>query len=332
MTMDSLYGFLGKILIILIPLIVTALGGMFTEKGGVINIALEGIMLIGAFVGILMLNVIPIKSDGGGFLAYIVGMLFAALAGGIIALLHGLAAIKMKGDQTISATAINTAVPAFITLLIVTLGLSGEANSEKIKILNKKFLMIDKVPILGDIPFIGDIFFKNTSPSLYFGILIIAISWILIDKTKFGLRLKACGENPSAADSVGVNPIKYRYLGTLLSGILAGLGGFFLITGYSSVFVSNSTASYGFLALGIMIFGNWKPKGIVLGALLFATLLTLASGIAYFPPLEKAFIKMGIDANVLNILPYLATIIVLILTSKNSHAPSAEGIPYDKGN
>jgi simple sugar transport system permease protein len=329
--MTNFYEFAGKILIILIPLIITALGGMFTERSGVINIALEGIMIIGAFAGIVVLNSIPVHSDLQGFFAYFLGMIAAAFVGALVALLHGFASIKLKGDQTISATAINTTVPALVTLLIVTLGLSTERNSEKITITNKEFFTVDKVPLLGDIPFIGDIFFNKTSPGLYFGIVIIIISWIVINKTRFGLRLKACGENPSAADSVGVDPIKYRYYGVLLSGVLAGIGGFLLVTVYTSVFVSTSTASYGFLALGIMIFGNWKPRGIVLGALLFATLLTLASGIAYFPPLENAFNKLGIDASLLNILPYLGTIIVLILTSKNSHAPASEGIPYNKG-
>jgi simple sugar transport system permease protein len=328
--MENFYIFCGQILIIAIPLIVTALGGMFTERGGVINIALEGIMIMGAFLGILVLNVIPITSDLLGFIFYIVGIIIAGVGGAVIAYFHALAAIKFKGDQTVSATALNTIIPAFVTLLIFTLGISGTMNSSKIPVKNNSFLRIDAVPFLSKIPFIGDIFFKRTSPSLYFGIIIIAVAWIVISKTKFGLRLKACGENPSAADSAGINPIKYRYIGTLISGVLAGIGGFFLVTGYSSEFMSNSTASYGFLALAIMIFGNWKPGGIIGAAFLFATLLTLASGIAYFPQLEKVFNDFGIDSNVLRIIPYLTTILVLIFTSKHSHAPASEGIPYEK--
>ncbi|MDR0832446.1 MAG: ABC transporter permease [Bacillales bacterium] len=328
--MNSLYLFLGQVLIIAIPLIVTALGGMFTERSGVINIALEGIMIIGAFVGILFLNVIPFKSDGTGFLAYFLGMFFAGLAGALVGLLHGVASIKMKGDQTISATAINTLIPALCILLTVTFNISGVSDSEKFQIHNAEFLKIDAVPLLSQIPVIGDIFFQRTSPSLYFGIIIIIISWIVINKTRFGLRLKACGENPSAADSAGINPIKYRYFGVALSGILAGVGGFFLVTGYSSEFMANSTASYGFLALAIMIFGNWKPGGIVGGAILFATLVTLSSGLAYFPFLENLLNRWNIDKEIIHMLPYITTIIVLIFASKNSHAPASEGIPYEK--
>ena len=319
--MDILVYIIQNALPIMIPLLLVALGGMFSERSGVINIALEGIMLAGAFIGTLFVYFIQ-GSGMGPQMILLLAMLLAALAGVIYALLLGVAAIHMKADQTISGTALNMLMPA-IMLLFCKMTFNSDGVTTNVA------FYIQKIPVLGDIPFIGRLFFQKTYLTVILGILILVISTIIFYKTKFGLRLRACGEHPQAADSVGINVYTMRYAGVILSGILGGIGGFFYAV---SVMDGNSNghtgvAGFGFLALAVMIFGQWKPITIFLAALFFAVLRT----VAYSVPLIPFLANLGINNAIYKMLPYVATMIILAFTSGKSRAPKAEGIPYDKG-
>uniref|UniRef100_UPI004055ADAE ABC transporter permease n=1 Tax=Agathobacter sp. TaxID=2021311 RepID=UPI004055ADAE len=306
---------------VMIPLLLVALGGMFSERSGVINIALEGIMLAGAFIGTLFVYLI----QGSGMnpqVILLLAMAVAAIAGVVYALLLGVAAIHLKADQTISGTALNMLMPA-IMLLACKMAFNSDGVTTSVA------FYMQKIPVLGDIPVIGELFFRKTYLTVIIGMIILVISTIIFYKTKFGLRLRACGEHPQAADSVGINVYVMRYAGVILSGILGGIGGFFYAV---SVMDGNSNghtgvAGFGFLALAVMIFGQWKPISIFLAATFFAFLRT----IAYSVPLIPFLANLGIDNAIYKMLPYVATMVILAFTSGKSKAPKAEGIPYDKG-
>lgn len=300
-----------------IPLLVVALGGMFSERSGVVNIALEGIMIMGAFASIFVIN--TLQNSIQGQLLLLIAILVAAAAGMIFSLLHAYASINLRANQVISGTALNMFAPAFAIFVARTV-----QNSQEIMFTNT--FRIDSVPFLGDIPVIGPLFFKNTYITTYLGILILIAAVILLYKTKFGLRLRACGEHPQAADSVGINVYKIRYAGVLISGALGGLGGLIFVVPTSTSF--NATVSgYGFLALAVLIFGQWKPVRILLAAFFFGLMKTIAatsSGISFLADL-------GISNNIYKMIPYIVTLLVLTLSSKRSQAPKASGVPYDKG-
>ena len=318
--MDTIYYLIQNMLPVATPLMLVALGGMFSEIGGVINIALEGIMLFGAFFGALFVYFV----QGTGMnpqTILLLGMLVAAVAGIVYSLLLSFAAINMKANQTISGTALNMLIPATV-LLFSKMFFNSDGITTRVN------FYIRKIPVLGDIPVIGELFFQKTYLTVIIGMVFLIISAIIFYKTKLGLRLRACGEHPHAADSVGINVYKMRYLGVTLSGILGGIGGFFYSVGVMDGNVNGHTgvAGFGFLALAVMIFGQWKPGKIFLGALFFAFLRTLAYSVSLIPFLNN----LGINQTYYKMLPYVATMIVLAFTSSKSRAPKAEGIPYDK--
>lgn len=318
--METVYYLIQNMLPVAIPLLLVALGGMFSERSGVINIALEGIMLFGAFFGALF--VFAVQNSGiNPQIVLLLGMLVAAVSGLLYSLLLSFAAVTMKADQTITGTSLNMLIPAAILLFAkMFFGSDGVTTSMS--------FYIRKMPILGDIPVLGQLFFQKTYLTVIIGFVLLAISVIIFYKTKFGLRLRACGEHPQAADSVGINVYVMRYAGVSLSGILGGIGGFFYSVGILDGNISGHTgvAGFGFLALAVMIFGQWKPMKILFAALFFAFLRTLAYSIALIPVLNN----LGIDQTYYKMLPYVATMVVLAFTSKKSRAPKAEGIPYDK--
>lgn len=300
-----------------IPLLVVALGGLFAERSGVVNIALDGTMVIGAFTSILFIHYVQAALPGQPVL--LIGIVIAALSGMAISLVHAYASINMKADQTISGTAINLFAPAFAIFVARML-----QQVQQVNFINQ--FRIEKVPLLGDIPGIGPLLFQNTYITTYLGFAILAVSAVVLYKTKFGLRLRACGEHPQAADSVGVNVYKMRYAGTLISGALAGVGGLIFVIPTSTNF--NATVSgYGFLALAVLIFGQWKPARILFAALFFGFMKTIAATYSSVPFL----LSLNIPSDIYKMIPYIATLVVLAFTSKNSQAPRAEGIPYDKG-
>lgn len=315
--MNILYFTIQQTMFFAIPLLIVALGGMFAERSGVVNIALEGIMVMGAFISIFFISFFQNSISGQGLL--LLAVIIAAASGGIFALLHAFAAINLKADQTISGTALNMFAPAFA--IFAARMIQGVQQVQ----FNDTF-HIDKVPFLGDIPVIGPMFFQNSYITTYLGIVIFIISAIIINYTKFGLRLRACGEHPQAADSVGINVYKIRYVGVIISGALAGIGGLVFVIPTSTNF-NGSVAGYGFLALAVLIFGQWRTKGIFGAAFFFGIMKTVASTYSGIPILKD----LPIPNEVYKMIPYVATLIVLACVSKNSQAPKAEGIPYDKG-
>lgn len=315
--METIYFITQQTMSFAIPLLIVAIGGMFSERSGVINIALEGIMIMGAFAGILFINQFESSMSGQGLL--LLALLIGGIAGGVFSLLHVFAAINLKADQTISGTALNLFAPAFAIFVARTI-----QQTQQIPFTNTFF--IKEVPILSSIPIIGDLFFKNVYITTYIGILIFIIAYIVINKTRFGLRLRSCGEHPQAADSVGINVYKIRYLGVIISGVLAGIGGVVFIVPTSTNF-NATVAGYGFLALAVLIFGQWRVPRVFVAAFFFGIMKTLSSAHSTIP-----FIKdLPITNEVYKMLPYLITLIALTFLSKSSQAPKAAGIPYDKG-
>jgi len=304
-----------------IPLLIVAVGGMYSERSGVINIALEGIMVMGAFAGIFFINLIQASQGAAlsGNTLLFFAVLIAGLAGGIFSLLHAFAAINMKADQTISGTALNMFAPAFVIFVARMI-----QKVQQIPFADD--FHIDSVPVLSQIPLLGAMFFKNCYITTYIGILIFALAAFVIQYTRFGLRLRACGEHPGAADSVGVNVYKIRYAGVIISGILAGIGGLVFVIPTSTNF-NASVAGYGFLALAVLIFGQWRSRNIFFAAFFFGIMKTLASAYSIIPVIKG----LPIPNEVYKMIPYIATLIVLAFSSGNSQAPKAEGIPYDQG-
>ena len=301
-----------------IPLLVVALGGMFSERGGVVNVALEGIMIMGAFCVIFFIT--QMQDVMSGQLLLILALLISALAGMVFSLLHAYASIHMKSDQVISGTALNMLAPAFA----IYVARMVQENGVQQVAFNNTF-RIDSVPVLGDIPVIGPLLFQKTYITTYLGIAILLISVFVLYRTRFGLRLRACGEHPQAAASVGVNVYKMRYSGVLLSGALGGIGGLIFVIPTSTNF-NATVAGYGFLALAVLIFGQWKPWRILLAALFFGFFKTLAASQS-----GTFLANLGIPTDFFKMVPYIATLIVLAFTSRKSQGPRASGQPYDKG-
>lgn len=315
--MDILYFIVQQTMFFAIPLLIVALGGMFSERSGVINIALEGIMVIGGFFGIGIINLLQNNMSGQKLL--LLAVVVSGLTGGLFSLLHAFASINLKADQTISGTALNMFAPAFA--VFVARMIQGVQQIQ----FNDTFF-IQKVPVLGSIPVIGPLLFTNVYVTTYIGIAIAIGSAIVINKTRFGLRLRACGEHPGAADSVGINVYRIRYAGVFISGVLAGIGGLVFIVPTSTNF-NATVAGYGFLALAVLIFGQWRTNRIIFAAFFFGIMKTFASAYSGIPFLKG----LPISNEVYKMIPYIATLVILAFTSKNSQAPRAEGIPYDKG-
>jgi simple sugar transport system permease protein len=314
----------------LIPLMVVALGALFSEKSGVVNIALEGKMILGGFTSVLFISKVqehlagePLVLFGINFgiqIILVFALLVAVATGIITSLLHAFAAINLGANQIISGVAINMFAAAFAVYVarIVT-------GTQNVPFGNNEF-RIASIPLLGDIPFIGPLFFQNTFITTFIGFAILIISSFVLFKTRFGLRLRACGEHPQAADTVGVSVPKMRYCGVLISGGLAGIGGLIWALPITNIF-SGSVQGYGFLALAVLIFGGWSPKKILFAAFFFGIMQTVSKSYHAMPFL----LNLPIPAVVYNVLPYVATLIVLAFTSKNTMAPKAVGQPYDKG-
>ena len=332
-------------LIYAIPLMMVALAGVFSERSGIINLALEGIMIFGAFVGVVFVRIMQsagwfdaAKAAGSwmtlqGYL--MLAMLVSAVLGAIFSLLLAFAAINLSADQTIGGTALNMLAPAFVLFFVRIMARQSEllllsGDSASWFMIKKTMLGYDKKAKLG---FFGSTFIDKVYLTTYICIIIFIILSIILYKTRFGLRLRSCGENPQAADSLGINVTKMRYAGVCISGALAGMGGFVYSVTTANCSANGDVAGFGFLALAVMIFGNWKPLNIAGGALLFGLFKCVA---ASYSTLDIngdgvfALANAGISSHVYRLLPYVITLLVLAFTSKSSRAPKAEGIPYDK--
>ena len=300
-------------LIYAVPLMIVALAGVFSERSGIINLALEGIMIFGAFMGVLFVNLAQTAGwfveakAAGNWLALqgfeILAMLVAAAMGALFSLLLSFASINLRADQTIGGTALNLMAPALVLFFIRMI-----ANQNTLQMAT------------------GD-----------------SASWFMIKKSTLGfeknadlgfLGLRSCGENPQAADSLGINVYKMRYAGVSISGALAGMGGFVYSLTTANCTSNGDVAGFGFLALAVMIFGNWKPLNIAAASLLFGLFKCIA---AAYSSLDingdgvYMLSQIGISSHLYRMLPYIITLLVLAFTSKGSRAPKAEGIPYDKG-
>ncbi len=335
-----------KTLLSAVPLMIVALAGVFAERSGIINLALEGIMIFGAFIGVAfvrMMQVVPVFADAvragaWGTLQWleILTMLVAGLMGAVFSLLLSFASVNLRADQTIGGTALNLLAPALVLFLIRVMAnqntlqmVTGDAASWFM--IKKSTLGIDKNT---DIGFLGETFLNKVYLATYVCILIYIILSVILYKTKFGLRLRSCGENPQAADSLGINVHRMRYTGTTISGFLAGMGGFVYSLTTANCTANGDVAGFGFLALAVMIFGNWTPLNIAGASLLFGLFRSIAaaySSIDLNGDGVFALAEIGVSPHFYRMLPYLITLIVLSFTSKNSRAPKAEGIPYDKG-
>nr|WP_325215804.1 ABC transporter permease [uncultured Oscillibacter sp.] len=297
-------------------LLLVALGGCFSEHSGVINIGLEGIMVMGALGGALMMKFLPESTPAFGMILLVV---LAAIALGVIySLLLAVAAVNFKADQTLVGTAMNLLGTAAATVFVKAMNTAESVDnvSSTIQYINaKKAFLVN----------IGGFEFNWF---MLLAALALIGAYVSLYKTRFGLRLMACGEHPQAADSVGINVYRMRYAGVLISGMLGGLGGIVYITaGVSEWKFENGVAGFGFLALAVMIFGQWKPTRIALAALLFGFFRALGNVYSGFEFLKA----LNLPAAMYNMLPYIISLVVLAFTSKKSRAPKAEGIPYDKG-
>lgn len=319
--MTNLILILQKMMIYATPLLIVALAGCFSERSGIINLALEGEMIFGAFIGALCVNAWQVAGTfvDNQQLMFVLALLISGVAGALFSLLLSFAAIKLKVDQTIAGTALNMLAPAiFLTVCLVFF------NQEKL-VMNPmpNYVILHK----GDMNPLYEIFCNKAYISTYiiFGLFVVLSIWLY--KSKIGTHLRACGEHPQAADSVGINVYKMRFLGTTISGFLAGIGGYAYIATVSAGTAEASVGGMGFLALAIMIFGNWNPVGIFFGSLLFGFLKCigpLAGQISFLN-------SLGLDIYFYNIIPFVIVIIVLIISRNKSGCPKAEGIPYDKG-
>ena len=297
-------------------LILVALGGCISERSGVINLGLEGIMVIGAMGGALTMRYLPEGSSA--IVIILMVILVAALAGMVYSSLLAVACINFKADQTIVGTALNLLGTAGATVLVKAINTAANPDDVSSVVqyaIPKRAFLVN----MGGFEF--NWFMLITAIAL-------VLVYVMLFKTRFGLRLMACGEHPQAADSVGINVYKMRWAGVLISGALGGLGGIVFITaGVSEWRFEYGVAGFGFLSLAVMIFGQWNPIRIALAALLFGMFRALSNvyiGIDFL-------MALNLPGQVYNMMPYIISLVVLAFTSKKSRAPKAEGIPYDKG-
>ena len=333
-------------LIYAVPLMIVALAGVFAERSGIINLALEGIMIFGAFIGVLFVRLmqgsaaVVTAQQSGNWVAMqgleLLAMLVAAVFGALFSLLLAFAAINLKADQTIGGTALNLMAPALVLFFI---RLIAQQNTLQMATGDSAGWFMVKKSMFGygrtdPIGFFADTFLNKVYFATYLCIIIYIVLAVILYKTRFGLRLRSCGENPQAADSLGINVYKMRYIGTTISGALAGMGGFVYALTTANCSSNGDVAGFGFLALAVMIFGNWKPLNIAGASLIFGLFKCIAAAYSTLDINGDGvywLAEIGISSHVYRMLPYLITLVVLAFTSKKSRAPKAEGIPYDKG-
>jgi simple sugar transport system permease protein len=288
---------------IVAPILITAIGGMICEKSGVVNIALEGLMSIGACTAAATQTLLEASKMTSG-LSLFTALLLGSLLGGLFSLIHAVASINLNADQTISGTGINllaTGVTIFASQILF--------NADR----TKEFKMGMQTDALG------------IYPTAYIAIVVVILSWFILYKLPFGMHLRACGEHPSAAESVGINVRKIRYIAVLTSGVLAGLAGGCCVLTQTIQYTSNTINGRGFIALAAVSFGRWTPLGVTGAALLFGTAQAFAIVANNFPALRV------LPTELFNILPYVVTLVALVLFSGKNYAPRASGKPYVKG-
>lgn len=297
------------------PLLMGALGGLYSERSGVTNLCIEGLMLTGCFASATTIYLLQ-SADVGFNLAIVIGIVVAMLAGGLLSILHAVAAINLKSNQVISGTAINMLATALTLFLAQTITGSGNVTI-------LRGIIRSDVPLLSKIPLVGPLFFSRTYWTTWLCLAIWLVSFFLLYRTSFGLRLRACGEHPSAVASAGVDVHKMRYIGVILSGLLSGLGGACILVTYAGEYNSTSGINgLGFLAIAAMIFGQWKPLGILASTFFFGLCMTIANMGRVIPLFQS------IPTGYLGLFPYVATLVALVASSRKSAAPLASGEPF----
>ncbi|HKL85407.1 MAG TPA: ABC transporter permease [Treponemataceae bacterium] len=299
--MNNILSKLPTILMLVSPILITASGGLLCERAGIVNIALEGLMVFGAFAAATTHFFLePIFGPYSVWVALFVGSLFGMLFSSI----HAFASISLNADQTVSGTGINLlaiGVTVFISQIVFK-----QDRTKQFK--------------LGMMPGFGDMY-----PTAFIALVVVLFVWLVLYHRPFGLRLRACGENPHAAASVGINVSAIRYIAVLASGFLAGLAGSCLVLTTNTQFNSTTVNGHGFIALAVVSFGRWRPLGITGASLLFGTALA-------FSIIAKDYsILNQLPTEVFNIMPYAITLITLVLFSGKNYAPQAAGKPYEKG-
>jgi len=311
-TSMNLPGMIQSTLMAATPLTLGAMAGIFCERSGIINIAIEGMMLSGAFAAVAFASL---------FDSLWMGLLAASLMGGMMAALHAVLSVKYKVDQIISGTVINMLAAGgtrFLNLrLLEPAGLSTPGSFDLIRI-----------PLLADIPIVGPIFFEN-QPTVYLMFILLVLANFVIFATPWGLRMRASGEHPGAADTVGVHVNRMRYVSVIIGGLIAGIGGAYFSLGIVGTFEDGMTRGQGFVALAAMIFGNWNPIGAFLAALLFGFADALQVKMQILQPVLP-IINQPIPHEFLQMAPYILTIIVVAGVVGRAIAPAAEGKPYEK--
>jgi general nucleoside transport system permease protein len=287
------------------PLIFGALGGMFSERSGVVNVGLEGMMLMGAFFGIMAAD----KLD-----SWFLGLVVGILSGGAMGLLHAIWSVHLRADQIISGFAINFLALGLTGYLFIDIYGQEGTPTDIPSIPNVRLAFLDGVPFIGDI-------FGNLNLMIWIALILIPLSWLVLFKTPLGLRIRAVGEHPRAADTVGIDVYRIRYGAVIASGMLAAAGGAFLSIGFVNSFNENMTAGRGFIALAAVIFGNWKPFGAAAACLLFGFSSALAQRLPEYSDSAAVLFQA---------LPYVLTLIAVAGVIGRSVPPAADGRPYQK--
>lgn len=313
--MDIISSMIVLTLIYSTPIIITAIGGMFSERSGVVNIALEGLMMIGGFSTATSIVFLETFTSTAPWLALIIG----ALAGGLISVIHAYLSINLGADQVISGTAINILAGGLTIYLSQIIFGQQRTQTFETGFLKTTYAGLSKIPIL------GPLFFTNIYPTVFLALALVVISWYVLYKTPFGLRLRATGEHPHAVDSMGVSVLKMRYFGVILSGIFAGLGGGVMVLTFDTQYTAASIHGVGFISLAALIFGKWKPAGLLGASLFFGFSQILSVYSTSFSMIKS------IPIEYFKALPYVLTIIALVVFSGKAVGPKAAGEPYDKG-
>ena len=300
--MSDILSMIPTILMIVSPILIAAIGGMICERSGVVNIALEGLMAIGAMTAAATHYFM--ETAGHGRYSLAVAIIFGSLAACIFSLIHAYASINLKADQTISGTGINLLADG-VTIFASQILFNADRTKEF-----KVGMLVDGLGLY---------------PTAYIAIFVVVAAWIMLYKTPFGLRLRSCGEHPAAADSVGISVKKMRYYGVLMSGFLAGLAGGCVVLTQTIQYTSVTINGRGFIALAAVAFGRWTPLGVTGAAVLFGGSQAMSVIATNFKSLD------GLPTEIFNILPYAITLITLIIFSGRDFAPKSVGKPYEKG-
>jgi general nucleoside transport system permease protein len=315
--LQILYIIVPAALIAATPLMLTAMGGLFSERSGVVNIGLEGLMIMGAFGGIV--GTLMFESFGFGNASPWFGIMFAIVIGAVFALFHAVASISFRADQIVSGVALNFLALGLTVFLVREIFDRGQTDTISARIFRTN------IPLLSDIPVLGPMLFSRVYVTTYVALLIVVIVWYVVFKTPFGLRLRSVGEHPMAADTMGIKVQRMRYIGVMLSGAFAGAGGSVYAVTIAGNFSAGTIVGQGFMALAALIFGKWTPFGAMGAAIFFGFAMALSTSAQQLPGLQN------IPQVFFLILPYVLTILALAGFVGKAEPPKALNQPYTKG-